>query len=77
MLITLNSYKKIAKNFLSILNRANKDLIFIADSIGEDSRSISELANKTTVSIQKKLWNKKRCIFNDYDLYNRSFTGAA
>ena len=56
--------------FNSILNRANKDLIFIADVIGEDSRGISELANKTTASIQKKLWHDEHGIFDDYDLYN-------
>ncbi len=62
--------------FNSILNRANKDLIFIADIIGEDSSDISKLASKTTASMQKKLWNRKQGIFNDYDLYNDNEIGV-
>ena len=56
--------------FNAILNRANKDLIFISDVIGEESHDISKLANKTTTSIQEKLWNDEHGIFDDYDLYN-------
>lgn len=56
--------------FNSILNRANKDLIFISDVIGEDSHEISKWANKTTTAIQEKLWHDEHGIFDDYDLYN-------
>ena len=56
--------------FNSILSRANKDLIFIARTIGENSTEIEGWAKKTTKAIREKLWHEEHGIFDDYDLYN-------
>jgi hypothetical protein len=53
----------------SILNRSNKDLIFIANVIGEDSTEISRWTQKTDRAIQEKLWHEDHGIFDDFDLY--------
>ena len=56
--------------FNSILNRANKDLLFLAHIIGEPYSEIESWARKTSKAIQEKLWHTEHGIFDDYDLYN-------
>jgi hypothetical protein len=56
--------------FNSILNRSNKDLIFIAAIMSEPLSEIEGWARKTSKAIQGKLWHAEHGIFDNYDLYN-------
>ena len=57
--------------FNSILNRSNKDLIWIAKKLKEDSSLIEEWTKKTSKVLRKKLWNPRNNIFDDYDLVSK------
>lgn len=57
--------------FNSILNKSNKDLLWIAKKVNEDTKTIQGWIKKTSKAIKKKLWNPRNNIFDDYDMVSK------
>jgi hypothetical protein len=58
--------------FNSLLCKANRDLVEIAQVLGEDPSSHEKLAEKTKKAINEKLWDEDRGTYLDYDVADRT-----
>lgn len=54
--------------FNTLLCKANNDLSEIAEMVGEDPEPFREMAGQTAASMNRKLWNEREQMYNDYDL---------
>ncbi len=76
-------YKKspfIVQNVLfnSVLNKSNKDLLWISKKVDGPKSQIKKWITKTTNSINKKLWNRNEKFFNDFNVVsNKKVHGFA
>ncbi|MFQ6119859.1 MAG: trehalase family glycosidase [Methanosarcinales archaeon] len=59
--------------FNSILCQANRDLIQIANIIGEESEEIEAWLKKTLNAINVQCWNEENNIYYDYDVFNKKY----
>lgn len=54
--------------FNTILCRANKDMAFIAEAIGEDPNTWMELYKKTKTAIDQKLWCEEKSFYVNFNV---------
>lgn len=54
--------------FNSLLCKANEDLLEIAKILGRDGKEIEEWHQQTRRAMNQKLWDKRRSIYNAFDL---------
>lgn len=57
--------------FNSILNRANKDLLWIAKKVGEPRKKIKEWIKTTSNAIKEKLWDPRDNIFDSFNMISK------